>query len=659
MNGTPSAPGKPQASTEITMLGPFLGHVTITTIRIWLHHARAPSELWVSAHPGSPDAEPFGQGKKLSFNETRLFTDCVEIEGLEPDTHYYYRFWTNPGYSLPFPIDGLSNDELHFWTLSADPDAQIDFLVMSCHNPRVATEDGFDGHAVWADLPQIVSRHSNRNVRFALLVGDQVYADDWQPDLLKQQSPESRLKIYLEVYRTYWSNIHYRRVMCRLPAVMMWDDHDITDGWGSDEASFDGTGSAFKPQWQGMFDAAFLAFGHMQANRNPATLANDPRDGLDVAFRIGRWGFLLLDLRTNRNLRDKQLMTEQQGALIRAWVEANKADLRALFVVSPVVFSHGSPLLEDLTVRAWPLVMGTIDWFAARTRWGKSLQTRFRKSVNDIRDDIRDSWGSPENAAQADAMLDFLFKVQNDEASPTSVVVISGDIHTSGYANIYSSDPAHNDRPTIPHVTSSSVSYTPFNWLLEAVYRHASKTIKLGNRGAYSSQVSHHFTSRSVAVLSLRPMRAAGDFQLKVKYYLEGYPEPQTLVFDLEQASHREDISWAAQDRLFSRAYAPTTSINVDAELRDRAKTAGKDLNWRESIVDLMKLLDLDSSLDARIQLARRWGYEGDLNGSQAMNLYLHRHLVRRFSAAGGTVPEGVLPLPNTGTKPESVLPTN
>ena len=641
---TPSI-ASPVQSDQRIMLGPFLGHVTSASVRVWLHFENGPGELWVSAQLGSSTAEPVA-ASKLSFLPEKLFTDCVELNGLVADTHYFYRFWTNEGCTIPFAIDGLTDDDLHFWTLSNASDAQIDFVVMSCHNPTVSGKDGFDGHAIWADLPQIISRHSNCNVRFALLVGDQIYADDWKDRILKETTETGRIALYLEVYRQYWSNIYYRRVMCRLPAVMIWDDHDITDGWGSEEQSYVDDTSDFKPAWQSLFDAAFKSFSIMQGSRNPPPLASNPRDGLDFAFRVGQWGFLFLDLRTNRNLRRNQLLTQDQTSRIQTWVEANRHEMRALFVVSPVVFSHGSPLLENFTVKLWPYVMWVVDKVAAGTRWGKGLQTRFWKSVGDIRDDIRDSWSSPENAAQADAMLNYLFDLQNAAKDPVGVVVLSGDIHTSGYANIYSSDPRHEKRPTIPHVTSSSVSYTPFNWLLEAIYRHSSKTIELGQKKIFSSQVSHHFTSRSVAVLSLRPMKAVGDFQLKVKYYLEGYPEPQTLVFDLEQTSHREDITWAAQEQLFSREYAPTTSVNVDALLREKASAAPKDLNWKESIVDLMKLFELDSSLDARKRLARSWGFEGQLNGSERMNLFLHRELIRRFIAAGGSVPGGLAALP-------------
>lgn len=629
------------AVAETTLLGPFLGHVTTDSIKIWIHLERPDAVIEVTLHPTTVDA-PEVASATFQLRAEKLFADCVTIAGLQPDTLYFYKLWTNPAHSVPLFLDGLTEKELHFRTLSADPDAQIDFVVMSCHNPTVSEADGFQGHAVWADLPQIIGRESNRSVRFALLVGDQMYADEWEERILQAESDEARLRLYLSAYRRFWSSIHYRRVLCSLPAVMIWDDHDITDGWGSRVVSFDGKTSAFKPEWQSLFDAAFASFSSMQASRNPSPLSADPREGLDFAFRAGKWGFVFMDLRTNRNLRERRLLTEDQAYRIRRWVEDNQQEMHTLFVVSPVVFSHGSPVIEDFTVKMWPLVMRVVDWFARRTKWGRGIQTSFGKSLGDITDDIKDSWGCQENAAQADLVLDFLFGLQNAPVHPVGVVILSGDIHTPGYANIYSSDPAHGIRSSIPHITSSPVSYTPFNWILEAVYRNASKTVALGARGAYSSQVSHHFCSRSVAVLSLRPARSEGDYQLKVKYYLEGFPEPQVLLFDLEKTSHRENVAWVAQDRLFAREYAPTANVDVEALLIERGKAAAEDLNWRESIVDLMKLLGLDSSLGARKQLAQQWGYKGTLNGSADMNIWLHQQLVNRIKEGGGNVPQDI-----------------
>lgn len=637
----PDLPAAKSTESEPTLLGPFLGHVTPTSIKIWLHLERPGTTVFVTLHPGKLGA-PAVASAEFAFRAETLFADCVTIAGLEPDTHYFYRLWTNAAHSLPLALGGLADEELHLRTLSADPNEQVDFVVMSCHNPTVSGADGYDGHAVWADIPQIIGRDSNKRVRFALLVGDQVYADKWEGRILAEPSEAGRLRLYLSAYRQFWSNIHYRRVMCSLPAVMMWDDHDITDGWGSRLDSFVGETSNFKPEWQRLFNSAFTAFSVMQASRNPPPLAKDPKDGLDFCFKVGKWGFAFMDLRTNRNLRMRRLLTEAQAARLRQWVEENRTDMRTLFVISPVVFSHGSPVIEDFTVWLWPYVMKAVDFFAGMTKWGRGLQTKFGESLGDIRDDIKDSWGCKENAAQTDALLDFLFNLQNEKVDPVNVVILSGDIHTSGYASIYSTAPAHESRSSLPHITSSSVAYTPFNWLLEAIYRHASKTVALGERGVFSSQISHHFGSRSVAVLSLRPTLQPDDPQLKVKFYLEGFPEPQILLFDLGQGSHRENVAWVAQDKLFAKEYAPSANVDVEALLIDRAKHTPEALNWQDSIVDLMKLLALDSSLGARKRLAQQWGYTGALNGSADMNIWLHREMIDRIRAGGGDVPDDI-----------------
>ena len=63
-------------------------------------------------------------------------------------------------------------------------------------------------------------------------------------------------------------------------------------------------------------------------------------------------------------------------------------------------------------------------------------------------------------------------------------------------------------------------------------------------------------------------------------------------------------------------------------------------LDWRKSIVDLMKLLDLDSSLGARKQLAKELNYAGDTNDSASMNIWLHKQVMMKLAASGGRVPE-------------------
>ena len=66
-------------------------------------------------------------------------------------------------------------------------------------------------------------------------------------------------------------------------------------------------------------------------------------------------------------------------------------------------------------------------------------------------------------------------------------------------------------------------------------------------------------------------------------------------------------------------------------------------LNWRTSIVDLMKLLDLDSSLGERKELAKELGYTGDMNDSATMNIWLHKNVLGHIAANGGNVPKELL----------------
>ncbi len=88
---------------------------------------------------------------------------------------------------------------------------------------------------------------------------------------------------------------------------------------------------------------------------------------------------------------------------------------------------------------------------------------------------------------------------------------------------------------------------------------------------------------------------------------------------------------------------APAQPVDVEQVLTGIAQRKGNpDLNWRTSIVDLMKLLDLDSSLDNRKELATELGYSGAKDGSAEMNIWLHKAVMRELEKNGGTVPAGL-----------------
>ena len=84
---------------------------------------------------------------------------------------------------------------------------------------------------------------------------------------------------------------------------------------------------------------------------------------------------------------------------------------------------------------------------------------------------------------------------------------------------------------------------------------------------------------------------------------------------------------------------APAQTVDV-APILDKAVAAKHEkLEWRTSIVDLMKALDIDSSLAARKELAKELGYTGDTNDSASMNVWLHKQMMAQLAANGGKLP--------------------
>ena len=86
-------------------------------------------------------------------------------------------------------------------------------------------------------------------------------------------------------------------------------------------------------------------------------------------------------------------------------------------------------------------------------------------------------------------------------------------------------------------------------------------------------------------------------------------------------------------------AAAPMQQVDVEAILNNMQQQSGQQLNWRTSIVDLLKLLGLDSSLQSRKELAAELHYTGDTNDSAGMNIWLHRQVMNKLAANGGKVP--------------------
>lgn len=89
-------------------------------------------------------------------------------------------------------------------------------------------------------------------------------------------------------------------------------------------------------------------------------------------------------------------------------------------------------------------------------------------------------------------------------------------------------------------------------------------------------------------------------------------------------------------------AKTPVSKVDVAAVLDKLADESEEDFDWRKSIIDLMKLLDLDSSLKSRKALAQELKYTGDMKDSAAMNIWLHKQVMTKLAANGGKLPPDI-----------------
>ncbi len=105
----------------------------------------------------------------------------------------------------------------------------------------------------------------------------------------------------------------------------------------------------------------------------------------------------------------------------------------------------------------------------------------------------------------------------------------------------------------------------------------------------------------------------------------------------------RTEAAGQAGTAVGSTATTALDRVDVEAVLTKLAAQKRERLDWRRSIVDLMKVLDLDSSHAARTQLARELRYTGDISDSAAMNIWLHRQVMQKLAENGGKVPADLM----------------
>jgi len=119
-----------------------------------------------------------------------------------------------------------------------------------------------------------------------------------------------------------------------------------------------------------------------------------------------------------------------------------------------------------------------------------------------------------------------------------------------------------------------------------------------------------------------------------------GRTPPSPVTPTQAKPSAQTSATASSQAATASASVPPGPQVDVAAVLDDLKKKAAQDLDWRHSIVDLMKLLSLDSSLGSRKELAKELHYEGDMSDSASMNIWLHKQIMKNLAANGGKLPD-------------------
>jgi alkaline phosphatase D len=357
---------------------------------------------------------------------------------------------------------------------AAGQPAAFSFAFGSCHQPfaeRVVDDrlERHPGAGIYAATQRLLAE---RDARFLMLLGDQVYSDAVSNlSVRKQLARDDRLtdehlvETYRHLHRGYFNERGFRELTEAVPAYLTWDDHDI----------FDGAGSLLRPT---DFDrrlraAAGQAYREYQHLRNPGA-ALDAEPPFAYPFWYADVGFFVLDLRGCRDFHERQLLGAAQWSRLDAFLaEADERDARTIFIAASVPVVHASPAL-----------MAFLEGLPTST--GR---------------DIRDRWDVPHFRHEREALLERLFGWQR--ARPRrQVAILSGDVHVGA---AFSLRPRRDrgGRGRIAQWTSSALS-TPTgiqhvlaNRLVTRLVRLGEPSLRVWRRGLV--------TTNNVGLVELQP----------------------------------------------------------------------------------------------------------------------------------------------------------
>ncbi len=372
----------------------------------------------------------------------------------------YWRF----DFELPSKSDAFYSFDSATYSVCTDFSSDLDIAFVSCNGQ----EDGDldrpleDRNALWIDL---ANQHEKRPFSLLLHGGDQIYADGvWQchsdisawkkarrreklATVFSDEMHDAVLKFYLDHYLTIYGQPQISHMLARVPSLMMWDDHDIFDGWGSHKKWFQGSMVA-----KGMFACAREAFCLMQlcsgadsrSHQNSDTYSK-PETDTDPGAVAGA----LPDMVFDPDGKSLAWRVDYPGFSVIA------PDLRSERTPSDIMGDHGwrdiAPALKTIPDGNRILLMSSVPVIGPRL----SLVEMFlhmMPSAQKYEDDLRDQWQSRWHRREWCRFLELLEDVANDHDH--EITLLSGEIHVATRGTF------ETKGKTIHQLVASGISHT-------------------------------------------------------------------------------------------------------------------------------------------------------------------------------------------------------
>lgn len=306
----------------------------------------------------------------------------------------------------------------------------------------------------------LLQQHALGAYHLLLLGGDQVYADEiWKSngplyewtELSKKKRLEKawtkRLrdevdKFYCKLYLTRWVQPPVYNALTSIPTVVMWDDHDIFDGWGSYEEDLHQC-----PVYQGVFEIArsyFRIFQQQLADGETHPAAIPEQSAFNMGFAgLGKIALLVLDLRSERHP-DLRNATPPKPAQVIALETAN-----AIYKWLDGTSGHKHLLVMSSIPVAY-LDLGFLERMLSALPGQQELE-----------DDLRDHWRSESHLQERKRLIHRLLRHATDKNDPRRVTILSGDVHLAAAGLIEAERAEYTGSGRVIHQLISSAIVHP------------------------------------------------------------------------------------------------------------------------------------------------------------------------------------------------------